>query len=322
KATEGRLDITFDRISLDTLLSAIGLPTQQNLVTGEVSGEAHLTGLPGSPKGEANLNLVNGVIAGQRAELALAIIKFDGRVARFERVEARLAQGRFTAGGAVDLQTNEYQFRGQAEQLGLQRIAEAFDLGAARLTGVADSTFQVSGDFDNAEDFRIELTAQARQVTINGKESGNVALTARTQPDGRIDLEMTTEIAGRRQPLTASIEWRKPGRPAEIKADLVDFDISPVLSSYAPEIAQSVSGRVTGTLRVVGPTLNSQGEATIAFLRSADADWRFVGGRRDPRDRLNAAGGRNRRFAAQDRFSADYGAGHGTQSRWPVGADR
>ncbi|HKC88153.1 MAG TPA: translocation/assembly module TamB domain-containing protein, partial [Blastocatellia bacterium] len=269
EATEGRFDITFDRINLDTLLAAIGIPTQQNLVTGEVSGEAHLTGLPGAPKGEANLNLVNGVIAGQRAESALAIIKFDGQVVRFERVEASLTQGRFTAGGVIDLQTNEYQFRGQAEQLGLQRLAEAFDLGAVRLTGLADATFQVNGDFDNAEDFRIELTAQARQVTINGKESGNVNLTARTQPDGRIDVEMTTEIAGRRQPLTVSVEWRRPGRPAEIRADLVDFDIGPILSAYAPEIAQSIAGRVTGTLRVVGPTLNAQGEATIAFLRGA-----------------------------------------------------
>ena len=155
-ATEGRLNITFERFNLDTLLSIIGLPTQQNLVAGEVSGEARLTGLPGAPKGEVKLNLVNGVIAGQSAESALAIIKFDGQTARFERVEARLSQGRFTTSGVINLQTNEYQFRGRAEQLGIQRLAEAFNLDAARLTGMADASFQVSGDFDNAENFRID----------------------------------------------------------------------------------------------------------------------------------------------------------------------
>src|SRR5262245_8542 len=268
-STEGRLNFTFERFNLETLLAIIGVPAQQNLVTGEVSGEARLTGLPGAPKGEVKINLVNGMIAGQNAESALAIIKFDGQTARFERVEARLSQGRFMASGVINLKSNEYQFSGRAERLGLQRLAEAFDLDAARVTGVADAAFQVSGDFDNAENFSVELTAQARQITINGREAGPVTLTARTQPAGRIDVEMTTEIAGRRQPLSLSIEWRLPGRPADIRADLTDFDLGPVLSIYAPETLRSVAGRVTGTLRVAGPTLNAQGEATIAGLRGA-----------------------------------------------------
>jgi len=268
-ATDGSLDITFERINLDTMLSAMGLPTQQKLASGEVSGEAHLTGLPAAPRGDVSLNLSNGVIAGQRAESATAMIRFDGQMALIERVEARLPQGRFTASGVVNLQTNEYQFQGQAEQLGLQRVAEALELSAARISGVADATFQVSGDFDNPENFKIEMTAQARQVTVNGRETGPVTLTARTTPDGRVDVELTTGVAGSQQPLTASIEWRRTGRPIVIRANLENFDISPVLSVYAPEIARSIAGQVSGTLRIAGPLINAQGEATIAGLRGA-----------------------------------------------------
>ncbi len=269
EAATGRLDITFERIAIDSLLGGLGLPTQQKLVTGEVSGEARLSGLPAAPRGDVNLKLVNGVVAGQRAESATAVIRFDTQTARIERVEARLPQGRFTAGGAINLRTNEYQFQGEAQQLGLQRLAEAFELGAARVSGVADATFQVSGDFDDPGAFRIELAAQARQVTISGRASGPVTLTARTAADGRIDIEMATEIAGRRQPITASLEWRRPGRPITIMADLADFDIALLLSVYAPDLAQSVSGRVTGRLRVAGPTVGAQGEATLAGLRGA-----------------------------------------------------
>jgi outer membrane protein insertion porin family len=268
-ASTGKFDITFERVNLDSLLGSLGIPTQQKLVTGEVSGEARLTGLPAAPQGAINLNLVNGVIAGQRAESATAVIRFDAQTARIERVEARFPQGHFTASGVINLETNEYQFQGETRQLGLQRIAEAFELGATRLGGVADATFQVSGDFDDPGVFRIEMTAQARQVTIDGRASGPVTLTARTAADGRIDVEMTTEVAGRRQPITASIEWRRPGRPITITADLMDFDIAPFLSVYAPDIAQSVSVRVTGTLRVAGPTVGAQGEATLVGLRGA-----------------------------------------------------
>src|SRR5262249_31947998 len=92
-ASTGKFDITFERINLDSLLGSLGLPTQQKLVTGEVSGLARLTGLPAAPRGDVNLNLINGVIAGQRAESATVVITFDTQKARIERVEARLPQG-------------------------------------------------------------------------------------------------------------------------------------------------------------------------------------------------------------------------------------
>jgi outer membrane protein insertion porin family len=268
-ASTGKLDITFERINIDSLLASMGLPAQQALLSGEVSGEARLTGLPAAITGEVKLNLAGGVIAGQRAESATASIKFDAQTARIERLEARLSQGYFTVSGVINLQTNEYQFQGEGRQLGLQRLAEAFDFGAARIGGSADATFQISGDFDNPDAFRIDMSAQARQVTLGGGEYGPVTLTARTAADGRIDIEMSAQIAGRRQPIIASVEWRRPGRPATIMADLADFNIAPFLAAYAPELAQRASARITGRLRVAGPTVGANGEATLAGLRGS-----------------------------------------------------
>ncbi|HEY6402939.1 MAG TPA: translocation/assembly module TamB domain-containing protein, partial [Blastocatellia bacterium] len=282
-ASTGSFDITFERIDLDSLLASLGLPTQQTIMSGAVSGLARLTGLPAATRGEVNLNLVDGVIAGQRAESATASISFDAQTARIERVEARLPQGHFIAGGVINLQTNEYQFHGEARQLGLQRLAEAFELSSARLGGSVDATFQLSGGFNKSEAFRpeafkIDMTAQARQIRFGGSEYGPVTLTARTAADGRIDIEMTTVISGRRrsnqpgqpvQPIRASLELRRPGRPITITADLADFDIGPFIAAYAPDVAQRVSGRVTGKLQVAGPTVGAQGEATLAGLRGA-----------------------------------------------------
>jgi autotransporter translocation and assembly factor TamB len=258
-------------------MASFGLPTQQTFISGEVSGAAHLTGLPAATHGEDNLNLAGGVIAGQRAESATALIKFDAQTARLERVEARLPQGHFIASGVINLQTSEYQFQGEARQLGLQRLSEAFELGAARLGGSVDATFQLSGAFNDPEAFRIDMTAEARQVRFGGGEYGPVTLTARTAADGRIDIEMSTGIAGGKTtgpthptgPIRASLEWRRPGRPINIVADLADFDIAPFLTAYAPSISQQVSGQVTGNLRVAGPTVGAQGEATLAGLRGS-----------------------------------------------------
>ncbi|HEU0114777.1 MAG TPA: translocation/assembly module TamB domain-containing protein, partial [Thermomicrobiales bacterium] len=268
-ASTGKFDITFDRINIDSLLASMGLPGRQTLVTGEVSGEAHLTGLPAAAQGDINLNVAGGAIAGQRAESVTALIRFDAKTARIERVEARFPQGHFTADGVINLQTSEYQFQGEARQLGLQRLAEVFEFGAVRLGGSADATFQVSGDFDNPEAFRIDMTAQARRATFNGRDYGPITLTARTSADGRIDVEMGAATAGGRQPIVASLEWRRPGRPITITADFADFDVAPFIAVYAPDISQRVSGRVTGSLRVAGPTVGPQGEAGLAGLRGA-----------------------------------------------------
>src|SRR5262245_1066239 len=51
QGAEGRLDATVERISGDTVIAAAGLPIGQKFFSGDISGEAHLTGLPGAPKG-------------------------------------------------------------------------------------------------------------------------------------------------------------------------------------------------------------------------------------------------------------------------------
>src|SRR5262249_34051076 len=112
RAAEGRLDATVERISGDTVIAAAGLPIGQKFFSGDVSGEAHLTGLPGAPKGTATINLINGTISGQTAELAAASLVFDGNSMRLDRAEVRLPKGRLTADGGMDVNKYAFQVRG------------------------------------------------------------------------------------------------------------------------------------------------------------------------------------------------------------------
>ena len=189
------------------------------------------------------------------------------------------------------------------------------------MSGVADATFQVSGDFDDPGAFRIELTAQARQVTISGRASGPVTLTARTAADGRIDIEMATEIAGRRQPITASLEWRRPGRPITIMADLADFDIALLLRLRAGLSA-------TGERARHGEAAHRRADGGRAgrsdarrFARRAQPHRRRAASQRNARGRFDAARRRDRRFAAPHRVSEGHGARGRHQSRRLVSPD-
>jgi outer membrane protein assembly complex protein YaeT len=266
-ATGGRLDATFERLDVGALVAAAGLPSQQQFITGAISGEAHLTGLPGAPQGTAQVRLAEGTIAGQPADAAQAVVNFNGETARLENLAINLPQGRLTASGNLDLKSNVFQVQGQAENVALNRLVAALGAERVQITGTANATFQASGQTGNLDETRVELNAQGQNVTINGREAGELRLTATTLPNGRVNVELVTSIAGAPQTVTANIDLRRPGRPIEVATDLNNFDLAPLLAAFAPALADSVTGTVTGTLRVAGPLFDQAEEFSWTGLQ-------------------------------------------------------
>src|SRR6266540_3272028 len=205
-ATSGRLDATIDRMNLEMILAAAGSPSANQFITGAVSGEVHLTGLPAKPVGSGRLNLVNGKIADREAQLATASVKFEGNNAK------------------------------------------------------------------------LELTAQGRGVKVNGRDTGELKLTAHTSAGGRLDAQLLTSIlaangkaqTGRKPDLIkASVELRAPGRPIKIESNLANVDIAPLVDAFAPELNQTLKGAVTGSLRIEGPSLDEKGSPSFDRLRGS-----------------------------------------------------
>lgn len=264
-ASSGRLDATVDHLNVDTVTSAAGLHAQQ-IISGSLTGEAHLTGLPASPTGVATVNLVDGTIQGQTAETATARVVFDGRTARLDRAELRFAQGQLTASGEYNLKTNDFQLQGRADNVDLNQLASSLDL-SANVEGTANGTFRASGNTGDIGELKVEATAQGQNVAVNGRSAGELNLTAHTSPGGRVDVDLITGIAGKPQPVHASIELRRTGRPITIESNFTDFDLGALVAAFAPEAASSVTGLVNGRLYVVGPIENAEGEMTLEGLR-------------------------------------------------------
>ena len=263
-ATSGRLDATIDHINIETITSAAGLSSQQKLITGSLNGEAHLTGLPGSPTGTATLTLNNGTIEGQAAENANASLVFDGRTARLDRADLRFAQGQLTASGQYDLKTNDFQLQARADNVDLNQLATSLNLSAS-VTGTAGATVQATGNTKDLGELKVEATAQGKDVTINGRSAGELSLTARTNPGGRVDVDFVTGIVGKPQAVHASIELRRPGRPITVESTFDNLDLAPLVAAFAPDAA--VTGTVNGRLYVIGPIENADGEMTLDHLR-------------------------------------------------------
>jgi outer membrane protein assembly complex protein YaeT len=282
-ATSGALNAALDRISLETLLAASGLPSANQFISGDISGEAHLTGLPAAIEGDAQFNLIDGKIADQPAQAARAEIRLEGKDALLEELEVRLSQSRILANGSMNLEDYAFQLGGKADQISLENLANAFELKQTRIEGAANADFDIIGKVITGkeagldwESLRVKIEAQGKDVKVDGRDAGELKLTAQTSPGGRLDAELTTGLLaaggeagskGQAEPIKAAIELRQPGRPVTIESDLTRLDIAPLLAIFAPDLNSTIKGTINGKLRIAGPSVDEQGNATFDRLR-------------------------------------------------------
>jgi outer membrane protein assembly complex protein YaeT len=286
KAETGTLDATVDRISLETILAALGTPDVSRFVSGDVAGKANLTGLPAAPRGTAQFNLVNGQVSGQPAQVAKADVTFDSKQALLQSLELQTPKTHITGSGKINLDDYAFEASGKADQVALDALAESFELTGARVEGTTDAQLQVSGKLNKPdqtrdqfeldwESLKVDLNAVGKNVRVNGRDAGELRLTAHTSPGGRIEAELVTGILAtvtkdksfKPEVVRGSIELRKPGRPVVIESDLSDLDLSPIIATFAPAIGSQVTGSISGKLHLEGPSADSSGNSTADLLR-------------------------------------------------------
>ncbi len=284
-AGSGRLDATLNRMNLETLLAAVGAPSANQFISGDVSGAIHLTGLPAALSGAATISLVGGRIADSEAQLATGSVKFEGRNAILERLEIQTQQQHLAATGSMNLDDYSFRLGGKADRISLANLAEAFELKETKVEGEAGAEFQIGGKFITGEQIdldweslKVELTAEGRGVKINGRDTGELKLTANTSSGGRIEAQLVTGILtangkapnGRKSDLIkASLELRAPGRPIRIESNLANLDIAPLIEAFSPELNSLVKGTITGSLRIEGPSVDEKGAPAFDRLRGA-----------------------------------------------------
>ncbi|HKX28079.1 MAG TPA: translocation/assembly module TamB domain-containing protein [Blastocatellia bacterium] len=288
KSTEGQVNAVIDRLNLESLLAAVGAPNLNQFVTGDVSGEVHLTGLPGAPAGAGQLNLVDAKIADQPAELVTAALQFDQKSARLSGLEIVLSQSHLNVGGELNLEDYTFNLQGKADKISLDGLAQGFELKETRVEGTANADLVISGklltgntqnrkDLDlDWESLQVFLLAEGNDVKINGRSTGELRLGARTNTGGRIDFGVTANLLGNSTPAAAgnkpevirgSIELRQPGHPITIESDLIGQELAPLLDIFAPKYKSTIAGTISGKLKLEGPVTDENDEMTFDRLR-------------------------------------------------------
>src|SRR5215213_6661602 len=271
------LEATLDRFSARTLLALSPLSSNKQLASdteADLSGEIKISGIPNAMNGSADLRFGPGRLAGEPLEGMVARATFNGPNVNIESVDVRLVAGHIVASGNFNTTSKAFNFKGKAENIQLARLAALANRpGFQSLTGVADFTADLSGSLAD-EDFskyKITFDGEARDVVINGRAAGTLALTGRTE-NQQLNINLTSGILGPPQVVAAQINLAKPGLPATVETTFTNADLTNLFQIALPGMAVRISGRANGTIKASGNLLDDDENFSLAGL-SGEANF-------------------------------------------------
>jgi translocation and assembly module TamB len=270
------VEATLDRFSARNLIALS--PLRGNTLTSDtqsdLSGKISVTGIPDAMSGSADLRFGPGRLGGEPLQGMTAKATFNGPNVNVESVDVQLVAGHIVASGNFNTKSKAFDFQGKAENIQLARLtALANRPGMPAVTGAADFNAHVSGSLADQDfsAYQITFDGQGRDVTINGRPAGTVALTGRTE-NRQLNINFTTGILGPPQVVAARINLASPGLASSIETTFTNADLTNLFQIAMPGAAVRITGRANGTIKASGNLLDDDAMFSLAGL-SGEANF-------------------------------------------------
>ena len=269
------IEATLDRFNSQNLLALSSFIGNKQFIAdtqSDLSGQVKITGIPDAMSGSADLRFGPGKLGGEPLEGATARASFNGADVNVESVDVRLVAGHIVASGNFNTKSKSFDFQGNAQGIQLARLTTfANRPGLPAVTGVADFTAHVIGNMTDFSAYQITFDGEGRDVTINGRPAGAVALTGRTQ-NKQLDIKLTTGLLGAPQEILARVDLSNERLPASIRTTLTNADLANLFQIAMPGAGVTIAGRANGTIEAAGNLIDDDDNFSLAGL-SGKADF-------------------------------------------------
>ena len=266
-------EATLDRVNAGNLIAVLplskGTRAQLAGTEADASGQIKITGIPNAMVGNADLRFGPGRLGGEPLESMVARATFVGSKVNIESVDARLVAGHVVAHGTIDITTNDFDLQGRAEGVQLARLYALASQPGLNVTGTADFNAHVIGNLkaSNFSAYQITFDGQGRDVVINGRPAGTLALAGKTE-NQQLNITLTTGLLGPTpQVVAAQINLASDKLPASIETTLNNADLTSLLNMLAPQATVKLSGLATGTIKASGNLVDEDENPSLAGLQ-------------------------------------------------------
>jgi autotransporter translocation and assembly factor TamB len=283
-------DATLENVNAGNLVAALATDEKggsgalaSNLAgMGPASGKVSVKGYPGAMQGSADLRVAGGRIGSTGYDEIVARATFSGNSVVLDAFEAKLGDGRITAAGGIEIASGAQglpgatvkDFRVEGKNVDLGLVTALFG-GASlpALSGKADFNALLSGNVADPGSIRAEVSAQGRDVTINGQPAGQLTLAGHMTNDQKFVAELTTGLFGKPQVVRATLDLAGENFPVEAETTLTGADLTPLFAALLNNPNVQVTGRATGTIRASGTLLSEDEDASITDAISGRAEF-------------------------------------------------
>lgn len=266
-------EATLDRVNAGNLIAALPLSKATRAqfadTQADASGQIRITGIPNAMTGSADLRFGPGRLAGEPLEALVARATFSGSKVSIENVDARLTAGHIIANGSYDTTTKAFDLQGRAEGVQLARVLALTNRpGMENVTGTADFSAHVVGNLSESDfsAYQITFDGLGKDVVINGRPAGTLALVGRTE-NKQLNITLTTGLFGPPQTIAAQVNLGSEKLAANIETTLNNADLTGLLKMVLPQTDVKFTGRASGTLKASGNLLDEDGYFSKDGLR-------------------------------------------------------
>jgi translocation and assembly module TamB len=237
----------------------------------DVSGRVEITGIPNAMSGNADLRFGPGRLAGEPLQSLVARATFTGSDVKIENLDANLNAGHIIANGTYNTASKNFDLQGRAEGVQLSRFAALTNRpGMPAFTGTADFTAQVAGSLSDEDfsNYRITFDGTGKDVTINGRPAGTLALSGKTE-NKQLNITFTTGLLGQSQVVAARVNLADPRLGSSLETTLNDADLTTLMGIILPQSTVKITGRATGTIKAAGNLVDEDNEFSLDGLQGS-----------------------------------------------------
>jgi translocation and assembly module TamB len=266
-------EATLDRVNAGNLIAALPLSKATRAqfadTQADASGQIKISGIPNAMTGSADLRFGPGRLAGEPLQALVARATFSGSKVSIENVDARLTAGHIVANGSYDTASKAFDLQGRAEGVQLARVLALTNRpGLENVTGTADFSAHVVGNLSESDfsAYQITFDGLGKDVVINGRPAGTLALVGRTE-NKQLNVTLTTGLFGPPQTIAAQVNLGSEKLAANIETTLNNADLTGLLKMVLPQTDVKFTGRASGTLKASGNLLDEDGYFSREGLR-------------------------------------------------------
>ena len=228
---------------LESLRHAFKLDTWP--VTGQLTGEFHLSGPYQAPIGFGAMTIDDGVAYSESFQKATSSLRFDGAGVRLDGITLTKATGSISGAAFVGWD-GTYSFNVDGRRIPVEDTT-AFSYPRAQPSGVIEFSASGSSTF---EDPRYDVRFRINDMFVAQEPVGQVTGTLALRGD---EVSGEFEVASPRLALTGTGRLDlTPGSSADLSFRFHDSSLDPYVRLFVPQLMPYTTAVASGSIRVVG----------------------------------------------------------------------